>query len=204
MDLPLVIVPKKLPNTSSRVTVYYPAIIQMTDAKVQRELNHQIISALNTLLVDQNFYDENLVELISNFEIKNNERNILSLNLITYSYTGGAHGMTVVKSLTFDTTTGKLYSLKDLFKSNSNYVSIISDIIRKRIADWNIDLLDPPFKTIRSDQDFYIADTSLVIYFQLYEISPYASGFPYFPIPIKDLQHIIEPNSPLDRMIAFT
>ncbi|KXH87124.1 DUF3298 and DUF4163 domain-containing protein [Sporosarcina sp. HYO08] len=203
MDLPVSIVTKKLPHASPSITVYYPAVVHLQNANVQSRINHAIVSALNKLLVERDFYAPSLVELLANYEIKTNERGILSLNLIVYSFTGGAHGMTTVQSLTFDTKTGKQYTLKDLFKPNSNYEQKISAIISKKIKDWNIQLLEP-FKGIRSDQDFYIADTSLVIYFQLYEIAPYAWGFPYFPIPILDLQDIVQPNSPLDRMMSFT
>lgn len=203
MDLPVSIVTKKLPHASPNVTVYYPAVVHLQNANAQSRINHTIVSALNKLLVERDFYAPGLVELVANYEIKTNERGILSLNLIVYSFTGGAHGMTTVQSLTFDTKTGKQYALKDLFKPNSHYEEKISAIISKKIKDWDIQLLEP-FKGIRSDQDFYIADTSLVIYFQLYEIAPYAWGFPYFPIPILDLQDIILPNSPLDRMMSFT
>jgi len=142
-------------------------------------------------------------EMVAGFEIKNNQRNILSLNLIVYSFTGGAHGMTIIKSLTFDTTTGKEYTLNELFKIGSDYEKVLFSIISKDIKKWHIDLLGD-FKSIRIDQDFYIADTSLVIYFQLYEITPYASGFPYFPIAILDISDIIRPEGPLNRMMSFT
>ncbi|MDN4606955.1 DUF3298 and DUF4163 domain-containing protein [Sporosarcina highlanderae] len=203
-DLPLLIQTKKLPNTSSKVQVFYPVITDMEDAIIQRKLNHTIIHTLNEMLVDQDFYNKDLVEMIANFEIKTNERGVLSLILIVYSFTGGAHGMTFTRALTFDTRTGKQYELEELFKENSDYVKKISDIIRVDIKKWNIDLLEPPFKGIRKDQDFYIADTSIVIFFQLYEITPYYWGFPYFPIPLLDLRDSIKPNSPLDRMMAFT
>ncbi|MFC5604497.1 DUF3298 and DUF4163 domain-containing protein [Sporosarcina koreensis] len=203
-DFPLVIQTRKLPNTSSKVKVYYPVITDMSDGTIQRSLNHTIINTLNEMLVEQNFYDGSLVEMVANFEVKTNERGVLSLLLIVYSFTGGAHGMTVSKALTFDTRTGKQYELEELFKADSDYVKKISDIIREDIKKWKIDLLDPPFKSIRKDQDFYIADTSIVIFFQLYEITPYYWGFPYFPIPLLDLRDIIKPNSPLDRMMAFT
>ncbi len=91
----------------------------------------------------------------------------------------------------------------NLFKDGSDYVKQLSDIIKVDIKKWNIQLLDE-FKAIRPDQDFYIADTSIVIYFQLYEITPYYWGFPYFPIPILDVADISKPNSPLDIMMAFT
>ncbi|MGG0669794.1 DUF3298 and DUF4163 domain-containing protein [Sporosarcina koreensis] len=203
-DFPLLIQTKKLPHASSKVKVYYPVITQMGDAIIQRKLNSTIIHTLNELLVEQNFYAKELVELLASFEIKNNQRGILSLNLIVYSFTGGAHGMTIIKSLTFDTKTGKQYELNDLFKPGSDYVKKLSDIIREDIKKWDVQLLYPPFKEIRPDQDFYIADTSLVIYFQLYEITPYVWGFPYFPIPILDLADIIQPQGPLDRMMSFT
>lgn len=203
-DFPLLIQTKKLPHASSKVNVYYPVITQMEDAIIQRKLNSTIIHTLNKLLVEQNFYAKELVELLASFEIKNNQRGILSLNLIVYSFTGGAHGMTIIKSLTFDAKTGKQYELNDLFKPGSDYVKKLSDIIRQDIKKWDVQLLYPPFTEIRPDQDFYIADTSLVIYFQLYEITPYVWGFPYFPIPILDLADIIQQQGPLNRMMSFT
>ena len=204
MDFPVTIVTKKLPHTSSKINVNYPVVTQMNDAIIQRKLNTAIIHTLNELLVVQQFYNPLLVELLGYFEIKNNQRGILSLNLIVYTFTGGAHGHTIIKSLTFDTKTGKQYTLRELFKPGSDYVKKLSDIIRVDIKKWDIQLIDPPFTEIRPDQDFYIADTSLVVYFQLYEISPYAWGFPYFPIPILDLADIVRPQGPLDRMMAFT
>jgi len=203
MDLPVSIATKRLPHASKDVKVYYPVVTQLPNLNVQSTINHAIITALNKILVERSFYDKDLVELLAYFELKNNQRSILSLNIIVYSFTGGAHGMTTIKSLTFDTKTGKQYELKDLFKKGSDYEKRLSDIINQRIKDWDIQLLEP-FKGIRSDQDFYIADTSLVIYFQLYEITAYVWGFPYFPIPIKDLADIINPDGPLDRMMSFT
>ena len=51
------------------------------------------------------------------YEIKTNERNVLSLSLLNYAYTyPSAHGLTKVRSLTFDVQTGKSYTLKELFK----------------------------------------------------------------------------------------
>lgn len=204
MELPVSIVSKRLPHASPKVTVYYPVVVHLPNTNVQSTINHAIVTALNKLLVEQSYYEPSLVELMAYYELKTNQRGLLSLNLIVYSFTGGAHGMTVIKSLTFDTKTGKQYELKELFKPDSHYEKKLSDIIRQRIKDWNIDLLDPPFKGIRSDQDFYIADATLVIYFQLYEITAYVWGFPYFPIPILDLVDMINPEGPLDRMMAFT
>ncbi|WP_336497772.1 hypothetical protein [Psychrobacillus sp. FJAT-51614] len=54
-------------------------------------------------------------------------------------------------------TTGKLVELKDLFEPNSQYVKILSEIIDKKIAEWEVPVLEE-FKEIRMDQYFYLAD----------------------------------------------
>lgn len=165
-------------------------------------MNKDIISQVNNLVIDQGFYNDILVEMIGHFEIKNNQRAILSLSLIVYSFTGGAHGLTICKPLTFDVTTEKLYSLKDFFQPNSDYQKVLSVIIARKIREWDIPLLEE-FKEIRGDRDFYIADHCLVIFFQVYEIAPYAYNFPSFPIPILDIESIIRPGGPLEIMLPF-
>ncbi|PIC97883.1 hypothetical protein CSV68_16130 [Sporosarcina sp. P29] len=202
MKNPAVIQTYHISNTRPKVDVYYPIITQLDDPKVQEKLNQLLFKEMNKMLEDNNYHDPSLVELVTTYEIKNNQRDLFSINLIVYSFTGGAHGMTYVNSLTFDTKTGRQYNLQDMFKPGSPYVQRISEYIRRHIQQWKTPVLEP-FTKIKPDQDFYLADTSLVVYFQLYEISPYVAGFPYFPIPLLDLQDIIKPNSPADRMLPF-
>ncbi|MGI6066429.1 MAG: RsiV family protein, partial [Bacillota bacterium] len=96
---------------------------------------------------------------------------------------------------------GRLYQLQDLFKPGADYVARLSEIIGIQIERRNIPILGE-FTGIRPDQDFYIADKALVIYFQLYEITPYAYGFPYFPISVYEIQDIIDEEGPLGKMMG--
>ncbi|MGE6489040.1 DUF3298 and DUF4163 domain-containing protein [Paenisporosarcina sp. NPDC076898] len=202
MDLPVAIGHKILQKKSPKINVYYPFVIGLANPQAELKINSAIVSTLNQTMVELGYHEPSLQEMVGEFEIKTNERNILSLTLTVYAFTGGAHGMTIVKALSFDVTTGKQYELKDLFKPDSDYVTVLSKIIGQKIKDWDIDLLEP-FTKIRPDQDFYFADHSLVIYFQLYEITPYVWGFPYFPIPILDIQDIIQPDGPLEKLLPF-
>jgi hypothetical protein len=185
-----------LPN----LNVYYPAVYGLADRVVQQKINSSILNLTDKMIRDQGYYENPMTQITGYYEIKTNERKILSLSLINYAFSGGAHGLTVIKSLTFDVETGKEYRLKELFKKGADYVKVISDIVALQIKERDIETLGD-FNGIRPDQDYYIADKCLVIYFQLYEITPYVYGLPYFPISVYEIQDIIDEDGPLGRMI---
>jgi len=203
LALPVLIQTRTITNHSPKLNITYPVVCQLQNPVIETKINTMIVNTLNKILLDLGYHDPNLVEMSGFYEIKTNERHILSLSLIIYSFTGGAHGLTISNSLTFNVNTGYCYSLNELFKPNSPYEERLSSIISEKIKQWDIQLLGE-FNGIRTDQDFYLADHSLVIYFQLYEITPYVSGFPYFPIPIYDLVDIIDDNGPLGILLPFT
>lgn len=183
-------------------TIYYPQVVGLSNTNVQQMINQTIYRLVQTLIQQQYQQQgtDSFTQMIGSFEIKNNQRNILSLSLSNYAFAyHHAHGLTLMKSLTFDVQTGKLYQLKDLFKPGSDYVKVLSNIIKRQIDERNIQLLNG-FSGISPDQDFYIADKALVLYFQLYEITPYYVGFPMFPISVYEIQDIIDENGPLGRM----
>lgn len=192
-----------IPYVKPNMQIFYPRVVGMQNRPAQQKMNRAIVRQVQQLISEQSKVQiPGNTEMNGYYEIKTNERGVLSLTQANYAYTPPmAHGMTFLKSLTFDVQTGKSYSLNQLFKPNSNYIQKISDIIRVQIKERNLPLLDE-FKSIRPDQDYYIADKSLVIYFQLYEITPYYVGFPMFPISVYALQDIIVEDSPLGRMLA--
>lgn len=184
-------------------TIYYPQIFHLKSPVVQYLINQAITRGTQSLIQKQTAERPNsVVEMLGTYEIKNNQRNILSLTLANYTYhEQAAHGMTYLSSLTFDLTSGQKYTLNQLFKPESHYIARLSSLILKQISERNIPLLTD-FVKIRPDQDFYIADKTLVIFFQLYEITPYVYGFPMFPVSVYELEDIIDENAPLAKMLA--
>ncbi|WP_245837318.1 DUF3298 and DUF4163 domain-containing protein [Virgibacillus phasianinus] len=183
-------------------TIYYPQVIGLQNANVQQSINQSIYQLVHSLIQWQSEQQgtDSFTEMIGSFEIKTNERNILSLSLTNYAYAyHHAHGLTLMKSLTFDVQTGMQYQLSDLFKPGSNYVEVLSKMVQTQINERDLQLLSD-FSGISPDQDFYIADKALVLYFQLYEITPYYIGFPMFPISVFAIQDIINENGPLGQM----
>ncbi|MGO4544772.1 DUF3298 and DUF4163 domain-containing protein [Paenibacillus sp. 2TAB23] len=166
-----------------------------------KKINHTIHQTVQQLVHSQGELDDPNAQMLGYFEQKNNQKDYLSLSLYNYAFTGGAHGMTLQHSLTFKQSTGQTYTLSQLFKPGSDYVGRISKIVSAQIKERKIETLEP-FKSIRPDQDYYVADRSLVVYFQLYELSAYVYGFIYFPISVYDLQDIINEDGPLGVMLV--
>jgi hypothetical protein len=189
---------------ASRVTfpkaeLWVPVVSGLHNQAVQYEINKLLHIAVSQLVGDHGSLDDPRAEMKGWFESKTNEKAVLSLSLFNYAYTGGAHGITLQHSYTLDITSGKSYSLGDLFRPGSGYVKRLSDLIRAQIESRQIPILEP-FRTILPNQPFYIADRTLVIYFPLFELTPYAFGFPYFPISVYDIVDIINPTGPLAVM----
>ena len=181
--------------------IYYPRVFGLNDSFITYNINQSIVQKTQELIHLQiKDSPSHVLEMLGSYEIKNNQRNILSLSLSNYTYHyQAAHGMTYIKSLTFRLEDGKQYTLKDLFKTNSDYINRISSIIQKQINERDIPLLET-FTEINPDQEYYIADKSLIIYFQLYELTPYVYGFPLFPISVYELEDIIDEDGPLGSM----
>lgn len=183
------------------VDFYYPYVYGLKDLMVQQKINYQIYS-LMMALIPQLIQPDLITYVTGSYEIKTNERDVLSLTLTGMGDFHGAHPVTTVKSITMDVKTGKSYELYELFKPDSDYIKKLSDMIAVQIKEREIPLLEE-FKGIRPDQDYYIADKGLVIYFQQVEIAPYYVGLPYFLIPIYDLSDMIAENGILERMLYW-
>jgi hypothetical protein len=181
--------------------VIYPQVIDMQNLQTEKLINRTIVNQTQELINQQvGNMPTTVEEMLGLYEIKNNQRNVLSLSLSNYTYHyHAAHGMTYIKSLTFDLEKAKSFELKELFKPGSDYIQRLSTIIKEQIVERKIQLITD-FTEIKPNQDYYIADKSLVIYFQLYDITPYVFGFPMFPISVYDLQDILDEMGPLGRM----
>ncbi|GAB3798948.1 DUF3298 and DUF4163 domain-containing protein [Virgibacillus kimchii] len=200
ITLPVDIQTLKIGDDTNK-TVYYPQVSLKDHHSLQHSIN-QDITLKTQQLIDLQTADapSTLVEMIGYYEVKNNQRDVLSFTFSNYAYHyQAAHGMTYINSLTYDLQKQKACTLEDLFKPNSNYVERLSQIIQEQINQRDVPVINE-FEGIAPNQDYYIADRTLVIYFQLYELAPYAFGFPMFPISVYAIQDIINEDGPLARL----
>lgn len=133
------------------------------------------------------------------YEIPFYKKNLLVIKITGYDYPFcAAHGMPVEKYAHINLKTGLMYQLKDLFKSGSPYVKVLSGIIGDQIKSnnqYSSYLFPDEYHGIQTDQLFFINEAGLNIYFKPYEIAAFAAGFPTFTIPFDELKDIINMNS---------
>lgn len=176
----------------------YPQVSGLPDEEVEKRINQLIESQARSLVGEVNCADTTVT---GNYTIGVNENGILSVKFEVYTYTQGyAHGMTYAKSLTFDLNTGRVYQLGDLFRLNSHYILRISDIIKEQIKERDLPLIYE-FKRIKDDDPFYLTENALVVYFPIYEYTPYYVGIPEFTIPYSRIANLVREGGPIERLM---
>lgn len=111
-----------------------------------------------------------------------------------YQYTGGAHGNTVRRSDTFSLHTGSALPLSYFFPAGTDLAETLLPLIieqaEKNMAD-NPDIYFEDYKKLmrknfHADQ-YYLSPEGLSMYYQQYDIAPYAAGIIVFTLPYRQL-----------------
>lgn len=175
-----------------KLTLQYPELSGLDNTEVQERLNSLFAGLAKEAWARGHEIEKGIIpeqtangikaEVYFNYRVKYNQKGLLSVVFSDYQYSGGAHGITVQSSYTFDLKTGKEYKLKDLFKESTDYISVINGEVKKQMEEKDTTVLLTPFVSIKDDQDFYLSNNAIVVYFQQYEYFPYAYGIPEFYI----------------------
>lgn len=195
------------------ISLQYPQVDGLADRALQERINTVFSKAageardagLKNAAEMEEYFESgftgspNKCETHFDYRLKYNQKGLLSIVCLDYQYTGGAHGQTVQSSYTFNLKTGEEYGLKDLFAGDADYISIINNAVQNEIKTRIAEGILPdhqlePFETIRADQDFYLSNNTVVVYFQQYEHWPYAAGIQEFPVEVTTLQGILKPE----------
>lgn len=116
--------------------------------------------------------------------------------LSTYTFTGGAHGITRLDAVNFNTKEMKELSLEDILKPlNEDWLSKLSEAsineLMKMREVKNEEFFDEnAIKTgagmeVNNFKNFNIVDENVMIIFDQYQVAPYSSGMPKIMIPLS-------------------
>lgn len=139
-------------------------------------------------------YPVRAFEALQTFTVTYDRACIFSLYFDDYQYTGGAHGSTVRSSQTWNLRTGKMISLKELYRCRNGYQSYMKRKIIEQIGENPEIYFDNYAQLVEQTFDpdsFYCTPAGVVVYFQQYDIAPYSSGIREFLLPYN--RCIIDP-----------
>ncbi|URZ01497.1 DUF3298 and DUF4163 domain-containing protein [Clostridium felsineum] len=186
-----------------KFSIAYPVIITKQDKKVKDKLNSEIINTVSELFKKQVLLPEmvDFNEVLGVYETMVNKNYILSILFSIYTYVNmAAHGLTVYSALTVNTETAKVYSFSDLFNSKMDYLGYLTRIAEKYIKDNNIQLINE-YQGVTNNQEFYLTEDKLVLYYQVYEYTPYYYGVFKIPILYTEIKPLLWPMSPINKLI---
>lgn len=194
------------------INIEYPIISLSKGHLVQIKINSNYIKiannfynyAVDTLLPNaieqyessiKQDYPFNQYEALMKYTVTLNNNCTLSTYYDQYEYTGGAHGITLRSSDTFNLQNGNIIKLENLFEDNLNYEDLLIKKIQTQ-ADKN--LLENPgiyfdnYKKLIVENfnknNFYLTPKTVDIYYQHYDIAPYSTGIVVFSIPYENLK----------------
>lgn len=129
-------------------------------------------------------------EAILQYEITYNQHCHLSLYRDQYVYTGGAHGGTVRMSDTWDLMSGCSIPLSGFFPADQDYRTLLIDQITNQANEkmqQNPGIFFEDYRALIvkyfNEEHYYLTSSGVAIYYQQYEIAPYATGIVIFTIP---------------------
>lgn len=183
-------------NSYTEINIKYPVISGLDNSEAEVAINKAFKAHAQTYLEQTQKQAKELgappkdsamtYEIDSGYKVTYNRNGVLSVLVNDYEFLGGAHGGATLTGMTFSLKDGKQIQLSDLLKSNSNYRKDIDKVINAEIKKEDLYFADS-FKGIAANQGYYLTDSGLTIYFQQYEIAPYAAGTPEFSFTFKKL-----------------
>ena len=194
-------------NNIMRYTIKYPKFISDTYQTIASKLNSlyrtkavmyersNIMNLYQMAMVEfeysvANNFPVRQFEAVVDFTVAYNQNCLVSLYFDQYEYAGGAHGLTVRYSDTWNLEKSKRLEMSDFFPHKHNYreyiLQVIDQQIEYRMANEGA-MFFADYERLKKENfkanNFYLSKEGLVVYFQEYDIAPYAAGLPTFTIP---------------------
>lgn len=197
----------KSENYEANVKV--PQLVTDETKTAEKEVNKSIEDYTNNLLeqykVDkQRLGEEGHKALDITYKVITDNDKLFTLRIDTTISEGSSESQMLFYHINKET--DQILMLKDLFKSNSNYISIISENIKQQMKErmekddslfYFIDSEFPEddFEQIKENSSFYIdKEGKLNIVFNKYEVAPGYMGVVEFKIPTEAIQDMLINN----------
>lgn len=175
-------------------------IAKMLNKKIESTLldKRTLEQYLNVSTTSEEYYPSSSEE---EAHIHTNDKGFLTVSYSMYRYEcGAAHGMAGVAYMNYDLATGKELDTSNVFITGyyPKLASIAERFLFQQNGDegWNFEKGKFPLNS-----NFAIELTGVRFLFQQYEIAPYSAGMPEVFIPYKEIKDLINPKSPVAKLL---
>jgi len=136
-------------------------------------------------------------ELIKYMHIIHNESNLLTFYILSYAFTGGAHGLETHDFFSIDLLTGKRIKLEDILlpgkenELNKMLTHKLHQIIGISDAE---KLTDSGYFTdeVKANENYYLTGNGLGFFYNHYELAPYSFGFTDIFLTFNELKGLLK------------
>ena len=218
-------------DNCAKIKIEFPQILSFGNGLVKEKINNSISDLFaqdilggnksNDFETQMNSFIEEYESLIKEFpdayqswfiertgEVKLNKGNIFSIDYMEYSFTGGAHPNTFVTFRNFSLLDGEEIVLDQIISTDeqSELTKIAEAEFRKlKELTSDADLGQAGFwfenNKFYLNDNFLIDDSSLVFYYNSYEITAYAFGPTELTIPYSKIKTLIREKTLLKGLI---
>ena len=172
-------------SAAQTANIYYMQLAENTEQYCRTVLYPQAVESAR--YITSNHPPFNRYTLDMNYQITYNSGCITSLYMDTYTYMGGAHQELERISDTWDFSTGRQLHLDDISALTPTALNGLQTSVERQIAER---LKESPVSYFEdypyllrnkfNQNHFFLRPGYIVIYYQQYEIAPYATGIPEF------------------------
>ena len=174
------------------MTAKYPQISGMDNTDAQEKINAMLRDQANSTIAKARFNArESGCGLKGEvfYNVGRNDDGIVSILMTKRIGIQEVDYLEYKDGLTFNATSGQIYRLRDLFNTDADYVTAISDAVSRQITEQGLDNSQiRPFRKIDRNQDFYLTDDSLVVMVTENSFFTNDEGAVEFSVPLSTLR----------------
>lgn len=196
------------------INVSYPQVSGLSNKQAENEINNTLTLRMQTLIND---FKESSGDVI----VEDDDNSTLDVDYVeelhttipdiisfkvneSYFEAGAAHPGQTIETFNFNSKTGQLLTLNDLFDPSSDYLKKISEYsvaeLKKKLG-YSDQLSQGAAPKPDNYTAFLVTETGLKVIFNQYQVAAYAAGVQEVTIPYRVLASYINKNGPLGVVV---
>ncbi|MFL0267292.1 RsiV family protein [Candidatus Clostridium radicumherbarum] len=189
---------------SPGLNLTYPKVSELKHKSAEAGINRYIKKEVHRILKENGYGSDENKKFTGGYLVKLNKRGTLCIIMEIFIHIKGeARGTTIRRPINVSLKDSRVYHIDDLFSrriKKYKFIGIINEFIKQHIKMKNINLTKE-FEGIKSDQDYYLTEDSLVIFFEMGEYTAVEFGFPEVTIEFSSILDIVNNKGPIGRLL---